>query len=274
MAAKQPNAYTADWATSLGNLANSLRDVGRFEEALKAAEKAEGLRRDLAAKQPNAYTANWAVSLTNLGNNLRTDDWSISLDNLGISLRDVGRFEEALKAAAKAERLRRDLAAKQPDAITPDWATSLSNLSEAQFASGCYASAVDSAKMAISEISPFAGQYPAVYNPWLGYAHRVCAEACLKLERIQEAAAEARAAVEIWTGVAATRQNYEFVQIAKSFLALMKCEKALDQKDAALLTFRRALNLLRVPLSVNPKPLEPTLSEMTNLARTIDPNAA
>ena len=73
----------------LGNVGGHLRDVGRFEEALKAAEKAESLRRGLAEKQPDAYTPDWATSLRNLGN----------------SLRDVGRFEEALKAAEKAESL-------------------------------------------------------------------------------------------------------------------------------------------------------------------------
>jgi tetratricopeptide (TPR) repeat protein len=40
----------------LGNVGGHLSDVGRFEEALKAAEKAESLRRGLAEKQPDAYT--------------------------------------------------------------------------------------------------------------------------------------------------------------------------------------------------------------------------
>ena len=145
------------------------------------------------------------------------------------------------------------------------------HLSEAQFASGRYPSALNSAKIAISKVSPFAQQYPAVYNPWLGYGHRVCSEAYLRLERIDEAAVEARAAAEIWAEIAVARQNFEPIQVAKSFLALMQCELTLKRNDAALSAFCRAKHLLQVPLSVNPKPLEATVSKMTNLARTIDP---
>ena len=271
LAAKQPEAYTANWATSLVNLSGSLRDVGRFEDALKAAEKAEGLRRDLAAKQPEAYTADWTTSLNNLGNHLGeigrfedalkaaekaeglrrdlaakqpeayTADWATSLVNLGNLLGDVGRFEDALKAAEKAEGLRRELAAKQPEAYTANWATSLSNLSEAQVSCGRFGAAVEAAKAAISRISQFAARYPAVYSPWLGYGYRLTAEAYFKLQKIKEAAVEAGTAVQIWSGVATTRKNYEFVQIAKSFLVLMQRERALDQNDAVLSTFSRTL---------------------------------
>ena len=108
-AAKQPEAYAANWATSLNNLGNHLGDIGRFEDALKAAEKAEGLRRDLAAKQPEAYTTNWATSLVNLSG----------------SLRDVGRFEDALKAAEKAEGLRRTANSPRPTRQLDDLAQQL-----------------------------------------------------------------------------------------------------------------------------------------------------
>jgi tetratricopeptide (TPR) repeat protein len=303
LAAKQPEAYTTDWATSLGNLGNNLRHVGRFEEALKAAEQAEGLWRDLAAKQSEAHTANWASLLGNLGNHLRdvgrfeealeaaeqseglwrdlaakqpeayTADWARSLHNLGNNLRDVGRFEEALKAAEQTEGLWRDLAVKQPEAYTADWARSLSNLSEAQLRCEELGTALDTAKAGISRISEFATRYPAVYAPWLGYAHRLSAEAHFRLERINEAAVEARAAVEIWERVVAKRKNFESNQVANAFLILMRCELALDKRDVALSTFRRATDLLRDPLTVNPRPLERTISEMTDLARTIDPKA-
>ena len=67
LAEKQPDAYTADWATSLSNLGSRLRDVGRFDDALKAVEKGEGLLRSLAEKQPDAYTADWAGPWVILG---------------------------------------------------------------------------------------------------------------------------------------------------------------------------------------------------------------
>jgi tetratricopeptide (TPR) repeat protein len=303
LAEKQPDTYTADWTRSLHNLGSHLHDVGRFEDGLKAAEQAEGLWRALAEKQPDAYTADWATSLSNLGGHLsdagRFDDalavtekgeglqrslaekrpdaytavWARSLGNLGNALRDSGRFDDALEAAEKVEALWRSLAERQPDAYTADWARSLSNLSEAQLNFGRFASALGTAEKAVSRIASFVERYPIVYAPWLGFARRVIAGAYLRLERIDEAAAEARASADIWTDVATTRKNYESRQVAKSFLTLIQCEQALDQNDAVLSTFKRALDLLRIPLSVNPKPLEPTISAMMNLVRDIDPDA-
>jgi tetratricopeptide (TPR) repeat protein len=303
LAEKQPDTYTADWTRSLHNLGSHLHDVGRFEDGLKAAEQAEGLWRALAEKQPDAYTADWATSLSNLGGHLsdagRFDDalavtekgeglqrslaekrpdaytavWARSLGNLGNALRDSGRFDDALEAAEKVEALWRSLAERQPDAYTADWARSLSNLSEAQLNFGRFASALGAAEKAVSRIASFVERYPIVYAPWLGFARRVIAGAYLRLERIDEAAAEARASADIWTDVATTRKNYESRQVAKSFLTLIQCEQALDQNDAVLSTFKRALDLLRIPLSVNPKPLEPTISAMMNLVRDIDPDA-
>ncbi len=53
----------------------------------------------------------------------------------------------------------------------------------------------------------------------------------------------------------------------------MQCEKALDQNETILSTFKRALDLLRLPLSINPKPLEPTMLKMIDLVRNTDPDA-
>ena len=275
LAEKQPDTYTADWTRSLHNLGSHLHDVGRFEDGLKAAEQAEGLWRALAEKQPDAYTADWATSLSNLGGQLsdagRFEDalavtekgeglqrslaekrpdaytavWARSLGNLGNALRDSGRFDDALEAAEKVEALWRSLAERQPDAYTADWARSLSNLSEAQLNFGRFASALGTAEKAVSRIASFVERYPIVYAPWLGFARRVIAGAYLRLERIDEAAAEARASADIWTDVATTRKNYESRQVAKSFLTLIQCEQALDQNDAVLSTFKRALDLLR-----------------------------
>ena len=98
---------TPPLAGSLRNLGGRLHDVGRFEDALKAAEQAEGLWRALAAKEPDAHTADWARSLSILGS----------------PLREIGLFVDALNAAEQAEGLLRALAEKQPDVYTPDWAS-------------------------------------------------------------------------------------------------------------------------------------------------------
>ena len=73
-------------ATSLNNLAGFLSNLGRREEALKVAEEAVEIRRQLAAERPDAFLPNLATSLNNLAG----------------FLSDLGRREEALKVAEEA----------------------------------------------------------------------------------------------------------------------------------------------------------------------------
>jgi tetratricopeptide (TPR) repeat protein len=75
-------------ATLLNNLANRLSDLGRREEALKAAKEAVRLRRALAEARPDVFIPNLALSLNTLANRLS----------------DLGRREEALKTAEEAVR--------------------------------------------------------------------------------------------------------------------------------------------------------------------------
>ena len=94
---------------SLNNLANSLGDLGRHEEALGVAEEAVGHYRALAAARADAFTPDLAASLNNLAN----------------MLSDLGRREEALGPAEEAVRLRRALADAGPDAFGTELARSL-----------------------------------------------------------------------------------------------------------------------------------------------------
>ena len=300
LAEKQPDAYSADWATSLGNLGSCLGDVGRFDEALAATKRAEEIRRGLAEKQPDAYSADLATSLGNLGSCLRdvgrfegalqktekaeeirrglaekqpdaySADWATSLGNLSFHLRDLERYAHGLNVAEKAEEIWRGLAEKQPDAYSADWARSLTYLAEAQLSAGKFNVALDTAKEAVVRIRPFADRYPPVYKPWLGSAQRITADASFKMERLDQALADARHSVETWIEVATQRQHYVFVEAAKAFRALMKCEIALGQNEAAIATLGRAFDTLCKPLNDNPKPLRPVMSELIDLVSAVD----
>ena len=119
-----------------------------------------------------------------------------------------------------------------------------------------------------------AERYPSVYSPWLGFARRIIAECYFKMRRIEEALDEARLAAEIWNKVATIRPSHESTQIAKTYLVLMQCEVASHHNEPAVAALERALNLLEIPLKINPKPLLPIVSDLINLALTIDPTAA
>ena len=103
---RAPDIFIPNLALSLNNLANTLSDLGRLEEALKAAEEAVGLRRALAGARPDAFIPNLAASL----------------NNLAVRLSALGRREEALKAAEEAVGRYRALAVARPNAFIPDLA--------------------------------------------------------------------------------------------------------------------------------------------------------
>ncbi len=80
LAKDRPDAFLPDLAASLNNLGTRLRDLGRREDALAAAQEAVDIRRGLAKDRPDAFLPNLAMSLNNLGNRLS----------------DLGRREDAL----------------------------------------------------------------------------------------------------------------------------------------------------------------------------------
>jgi tetratricopeptide (TPR) repeat protein len=74
----------------------------------------------------------------------------MSLNNLANCLSGAGKREEALDLAREAVELRRTLAAADPDAFTPDLASSLSNLANRLSGVGRREAALDIGREAVS----------------------------------------------------------------------------------------------------------------------------
>ena len=138
-------------AAALNNMAVALSDLGRREEALKAAEEATQNYRELAAKNPDAFLPYLATSLNNLGRDLS----------------DLGRREEALKATEEAVKIRRELAAKNPDAFLPDLAGSLNNLGNMLSELGRREEALKATEEAVRSLTPHFLQYPEAFGGWM-----------------------------------------------------------------------------------------------------------
>ncbi|MFZ1894281.1 MAG: hypothetical protein WAU59_09430, partial [Rhodoplanes sp.] len=130
-----------------------------------------------------------------------------------------------------------------------------------------------SANEAIASIAPFAEHYPRRYNPWLGFGHRVLAEAHLGLGKLDEASVEARRSAEIWTELAKLRPNFESIQVAKAFRTLVKSEIALGQNESVIASLGRVYELLKNPWKKNPEALRVVLSEIVSLVTAIDSEA-
>ena len=103
LVAARPDAFRADLAMALNNLANGLSALGRREEALAAAQEAVGLYRDLAAIRPDAFRPNLAISL---------------MSKAGV-LDGVGKFDDALIDNAEALEFERIQFEQYPAASAP-----------------------------------------------------------------------------------------------------------------------------------------------------------
>lgn len=90
------------------------------------------------------------------------------------------------------------------------------------------------------------------------------------MQQIDEAIAEARLAVDIWTDIATVNPHQESKQIAKSFDVMMTCLGELHQDIEVIATFDRALSILQKPLQTNPKPVFSEISHMMQLAAPLD----
>ncbi|MGH6678176.1 MAG: tetratricopeptide repeat protein, partial [Bradyrhizobium sp.] len=132
----------------LNNLANRLGDLGRREDALRAAEEAVGLRRALAAARPDAFIPDLARSLNNLANRLS----------------NLGRREDALRTAEEAVGLYRALAAARPDAFIPGLARSLNNLANRLSDLGRREDALRTAEEAVSLRRALAAARPDAFG--------------------------------------------------------------------------------------------------------------
>ena len=104
----------AQRAQTLNNLAVRLSEAGCRDEALRAAQEATGLYRQLAESNEAAYTPDLAASLNTLANRLS----------------EAGRRDEALQAAQQAVTLRCSLAEVNEVAYTPGLARSLTKLAD------------------------------------------------------------------------------------------------------------------------------------------------
>ncbi len=151
LAARRPDAFLPDLATSLNNLGSDLSALGRREEALQATQEAVAVYRELAARRPDAFLP----------------DFARSLNNLGAMLSELGRREEALQATQEAVAVYRELAVRRPDAFLPHLATSLNNLGSDLSDLGRREEALQAAEEAVRTLSPFYLRHPAAFNSWM-----------------------------------------------------------------------------------------------------------
>ncbi|MBM4328263.1 MAG: tetratricopeptide repeat protein [Deltaproteobacteria bacterium] len=273
----------AEEARLLNNLGNMLSDLGRREEALKAAKEAVEIYRDLAKARPDAFLPDLAMSLNNLGGRLsnlgrreealeaaqeateiyqglakaRPDaflpDLAMSLNNLGNRLSDLGRREEALKAAQEATEIRRELAKARPDAFLPNLAGSLNNLGGRLSDLGRREEALEAAQEAVEIRRELAKGRPDAFLPDLAMSLNNLGGRLSDLGRREEALEAAQEAVEIYRGLAKARPDAFLPYLARSLGTLGFCLRADSRLQDAAEAFREGIRILEPFFTSLPK---------------------
>ena len=112
LAAKNPDRFEPDYATSLSNYASHLRNDGKNDdETIGHSKQALEIRQRLAAKNPDRFEPDYAMSLNSYASHLS----------------DEGEDNEAIVYAKQALDIRQRLVTKNPDRFEPDYAISSSN---------------------------------------------------------------------------------------------------------------------------------------------------
>lgn len=240
------------YATALGNLSNRLLELGRWDEALSAAEEACAAHRVLADAQPKAYRHHYAAALNNLGNRLaeRPD-----------------RLDDALTALQEAVRIRRSLAAASPGTGLPDLAQSLGNLALRLGEQARREEAVRAAKEAVSLSRSLADANPDAHRPLLASNLEALARPLGELGHHEEALAVIEESVSIWRALALARPEARLRRLGYSLNSLAQRLADLDRRQEALTVMEEVVRMFRALADQYPDAHLPDLAmALNNLA--------
>ena len=240
-------------AVVLSNLGNRLGDLGRREEALRAAEEAVQVHRQLVMQHPDVFRPDLAMSLNNLGNRLS----------------DLGRHEEALQATVEAVHIRRQLAAQRPDVFRPDLATSLNNLGNILSKLGRRDDALHATDEAVHIFRQLAAERPDSFLPRLAGSLSNLGNRLSDLERREEALQATHEAAQLYRQLAAQHPDAFLPALATSLNNLGIKLRDLGRPEEALQANEEALQIRRQLAAQRPDAFIPALAQSLGARGTI-----
>jgi tetratricopeptide (TPR) repeat protein len=232
----------------LNNLSVRLSALGRREEALRAAEEAVRLYRQLAAQRPDVFLP----------------DLAGALNGLGFILSTLGRREEALEATDAATRLYQQLAAQRPDAFLPGLAMSLTNLGNGLSALGRREEALQTADEAAQLYRQLAAQRPDAFLPDLAMSLNNLGNRLSDLGRREEALQAANEAAGLYRQLAAQRPDAFLPDLAMSLNNLGNRLSDLGRREEALQPTEEAVRIRRQLAAQLPDAFLPDLAGSLN----------
>lgn len=187
-----------DLRISLSNLSVRLAAAGRRGQALKAAEEAVALQRQLAVDESDTEQARLASSLSELSTQLAA----------------VGRLREALQMAEEAVETYRGAGPFESKAHEANFAGALNGLSNRLATLGRHEEAVAPAEQAVQTFRALANAAPAAHEPDLALALNNFANRLASTDQHERSLAAIEEAVEIRRRLAAVNPAAHRAELA------------------------------------------------------------
>ena len=263
----------AEQSRTLNNLGIGLSHLGRHTEALRAAEEAVSLGRELIAIVRSRFLADLAGAVNNLGTVLskagehiralaalreaaklyrelvlsdraaHLPNLAATLSNLGAGLRDMGRREEALATTREAVELHRELVSMLGARARTGLVSGLTNLCAVQVDLGLDAQALAPAREAVRECRELAQLGSDLFQPSLARSSWTLGVVLSNLSRAEEALACVDEACALLRQLLPTDRAAYAPRLAQAFHSRGICLDRLGRRDEALAAAEESVRL-------------------------------
>ena len=253
---ENPNAYLADRARILNNLAILHRVTNEHSKALEKNEEALEIRRMLAQENPKEYLADVAQTLNNL---------AILHDRLKEYPKALEEYEEALE-------IRRNLAAENPKEYLAGVAQTLTNIGILHWITKEYQKAAQEHEEALEIRRNLAAENPKTIN---GVATTLVNLAIVHYDtkEYDKALEEYTEALEIYRNLATENPKAYLTLVARTLDNLANLHEKMNEYQKALEGYEEALEIRRNLAVENPKAYLVSVAEtLNNLAELYQNN--
>ncbi|WP_181794841.1 tetratricopeptide repeat protein [Streptomyces sp. WELS2] len=224
-------------ATSLGNLAQRVTELGDRERGLEAATEAVALWESLAATQPGLWQPELAAGLATLSGRLA----------------DFGRGDESLEAIRKSIAIRRRLADHDRDTHLGELAGGLLNLAIRLDELGRLPESLAASREAAGLYGELYGRRPAPHRAHYAHALHTHAIALRRTGHLSQACEQAEEAVRLRRELATQLPDAHLRDLGMSLTTLGNVQEQLGHLEAAATTAQEAVDVARALMRRRPE---------------------
>ena len=248
LASAHPEAYEADVATTLNNLASLYSDTQRFNDAEAYYLRALEIIERLASAHPEAYESYVAMTLNSLAN----------------LYKDTQRFNDAEAYYLRALEIIERLASAHPEAYEADVAMTLNNLAVLYNDTQRFNDAEAYYRRALEIIERLASAHPEAYESDVAMTLNNLATLYSYTQRFNDAEAYYLRALEIYERLASAHPEAYEADVTMTLNNLAVLYNDTQRFDKAEEYFLRALEIRERLASAHPEAYEAKVADTLN----------